>query len=255
MNDLIKKSTPNMANIDFVKTITTTSLVMNDKIADVNKSCKMIVPILIGLFRSIGRISGIPNISILSLIYHDNHLNEYITEKFTSKMDPQQQVNSNVSSKSNGSISKSSSGSFGTSSNISGLNKNCLSSNLNLADFLNPLLGYNELALISLTSNSSSGGSGGGNGGASFSFNPNLESYFMHTIGSSYYYNGSNNNYSILLTNNELKDLCQIVKKLFVRNVISSINRNLNEFLVQQQVKLLKIISILSKFILILILE
>ena len=241
MNDLIKKSTPNMANIDFVKTITTTSLVMNDKIADVNKSCKMIVPILIGLFRSIGRISGIPNISILSLIYHDNHLNEYITEKFTSKMDSQQhqQVNSNVSSKSNGSISKSSSGSFGTSSNISGLNKNCLSSNLNLADFLNPLLGYNELALIPLTSNSSGGG---GNGGASFSFNPNLESYFMHTIGSSYYYNGSNNNYSILLTNNELKDLCQIVKKLFVRNVISSINRNLNEFLVQQQVKLLKLL-------------
>ena len=102
-----------------------------------------------------------------------------------------------------------------------------------MAHPLNPLLGFNET-----TATTSSN--------ASFSFNPNLETYFMHTIGSSYYYNNNNGstnkNYSILLTNGELKDLCQIIKKLFVRNVITSINRNLNEFLVQQQVYILRII-------------
>jgi len=148
---------------------------MNDKIADVNKSCKMIVPILIGLLRSLGRISGIPNKSILSLIYHDNHLQEYTTKNH----------NNNKSNINNGmpkSSSVQSGSSFVTNSTTtsSSIKPNSyLSSSLNLADFLNPLLGFNET-----TATTSSN--------ASFSFNPNLETYFMHTIGSSYYYNNNN---------------------------------------------------------------
>ena len=104
------------------------------------------------------------------------------------------------------------------------LTKICLASNLNLADFLNPILGYNEsLNLNSLNSSASS-----------FALNPNLEAYFMHTIGSSFY-NGSAP-YSLMLTTSEIKELSQIIKKLFVKNVITQINRHLNEFIAIQQV-------------------
>jgi hypothetical protein len=56
----------------------------------------------------------------------------------------------------------------------------------------------------------------------------------MHTIGSSFY-NGSAP-YSLMLTTSEIKELSQIIKKLFVKNVITQINRHLNEFITIQQV-------------------
>lgn len=113
-----------------------------------------------------------------------------------------------------------------TTINQYNLNKICLVSNLSLADFLNPILGYNEpLNLNNINSSTS------------FALNPNLETYFMHTIGSSFY-NGSAP-YSLVLTTSEIKDLCQTIKKLFVKNVITQINRHLNEFISTQQVFLL----------------
>jgi len=256
IGDLIKTLSPNLANIDIVKTITTNSLVMNDKVADVNKTCRVIVPIMIGVLRSLGRVSGIPNVSILSLIYHDNHLKDYICEK-TDQLKPSKTIDSLATSISptpntqapsltipRGSIPISNSKSSGMSKSSSthsamNMNKNCLFSSLNLADFLNPILGYNELAMSSSSLLASS-----------FALNPNLEVYFTHTIGSSYY-NGTAP-YSLILNTNELKDLCQLIKKLFVKNVISAINRNLNEYIAQQQVSLatnfLKFIQISSYY-------
>jgi len=110
------------------------------------------------------------------------------------------------------------------------LSKNNQLSNLNLADFLNPLLGYGELSITAFASTSSNSSLSS----SSFAFNSNLEMYFTYTIGSSFY-NGSAN-YAILLNNNEIKELCQIIKKVFVKNVISQINRYLNEFLTLQKV-------------------
>jgi hypothetical protein len=125
-----------------------------------------------------------------------------------------------------------------------------------LADYLNPILAYNDLSPTffsinsassisglssnSLQSNTSSLGSGIKSSSRfscthSFANNPNLESYFLHTIGSSFY-NGSGL-YTLQLTSSELKDLCQIVKKLFVKNVIGQINRHLNEYLTNEQQK------------------
>lgn len=104
-----------------------------------------------------------------------------------------------------------------------------MSSSLNLSDFLNPLLGYAELSISSLTSKSSASLLGS----SAFALNPNLEAYFTHTIGSSYYLGTAP--YAISLTAAETKDLCQIVKKIFVKNMIVQLNRFLNEFLTQQQ--------------------
>ena len=108
-------------------------------------------------------------------------------------------------------------------------NKNCLSSNLNLADYLNPLLGYTESSLAPSKSSCANLMN------SSFQSNPNLEAYFTNTIGSSYYSGSAA--YTIVLTSAETKELCQIIKKLFVKNMIVQLNRYLNEFLTHQQVK------------------
>ena len=108
--------------------------------------------------------------------------------------------------------------------------KNCLSSNLNLADYLNPLLGYTESSLAPSKSSCSHVIN------SSFQLNPNLEAYFANTIGSSYYSGSAA--YTIVFTSAETKELCQIIKKLFVKNMIVQLNRYLNEFLTHQQVKL-----------------
>ena len=204
--------------------------------------------------RSIGRVSGIQNTSILSLIFHDNHLNEYINVKINNNKSKQFLVNSPSSSSlttlKNSTISKSasissnlanqqqqqpqqsSSSSVATLTQLhssSQLSKSFQASNLNLADFLNPLLGYSELSITDLTSTTSYSSLTS----SSFAFNANLEVYFTHTIGSSFY-NGSSD-YAIVLTNSEIKELSQLVKKLFVKSVITQINRCLNEFLLQQQ--------------------
>jgi hypothetical protein len=107
--------------------------------------------------------------------------------------------------------------------------KNCLSSNLNLADYLNPLLGYTESSLAPSKSSCAHVIN------SSFQLNPNLEAYFTNTIGSSYY--SGSGAYTIVLTSAETKELCQIIKKLFVKNMIVQLNRYLNEFLAHQQVK------------------
>jgi hypothetical protein len=56
LNELIKSlgnaNAFNLNNIDIVKTITTSSLVVN---VDSNKACKTLIPLLVGLLRSIGR--------------------------------------------------------------------------------------------------------------------------------------------------------------------------------------------------------
>lgn len=198
---------------------------------DSNKASRVLVPILIGVLRSIGRISGIENTSILTLIFHDNHLNEYINEKAEKIKSSRtnDSIASTISSNSTprGSIPKS------VSSNNQfqlQLNKNFQSSNLNLADFLNPILGYSELTITALTSTTSYSSLSS----SSFALNPNLELYFTNTIGSSYY-NGSSS-HSLILTSAETKELCQLIKKLFVKSVIGQINKYLNEFLAQQEV-------------------
>jgi hypothetical protein len=99
-----------------------------------------------------------------------------------------------------------------------------------LADFLNPLLGYGELAISSLTSKSSSSTLGS----SAFALNPNLEAHFAHTVGASYYIGTAP--YAITFTAAETKDLCQVVRKIFVKNMIVQLNRFLNEFLAHQQV-------------------
>lgn len=82
VQDLIKTlsnaSTFSINNINIVKTITSTQLV--EAKVDAAKACRVLVPVLIGLLRSIGRISALENTSLLSLIYHANHLNAYIQQ-------------------------------------------------------------------------------------------------------------------------------------------------------------------------------
>ncbi len=103
-------------------------------------------------------------------------------------------------------------------------------SNLNLADFLNPLLGYSELSITSLTSSSSYLSLPS----SSFALNPHLDVYFDCTIGSSYY-NGSSA-YALCLASSELKELYQITKKLFTKGSITQINKYLNEYLISLEV-------------------
>ena len=107
--------------------------------------------------------------------------------------------------------------------------RNLQTSNLNLIDFLNPLLQYSELSITALTSTSSFSSLSS----SSFALNPNLEVYFAHTLGSSFY-NGSST-FALALTHAELKDLCSLIKKLFVKNLINQINKYLNDFLTSQQ--------------------
>jgi hypothetical protein len=227
INDIVKSITNSsnsfsITNIDIVKTITTNSLVVN---VDANKASRILIPLLLGLLRSLGRISGIPNTSILTLIFHNNHLNDYIKSKNGSVSS-----SSSLSSTSSINICKSNSATFSQTQFQLQLNKNIQSSNLNLADFLNPVLGYSELSITALTSKSSNSSQSS----SSFAFNPNLEAYFMSTIGSSFY-NGSSN-YTVILTNSEIKELCQLIKKLFVKSTINQINRYLNEFINSSQV-------------------
>jgi len=103
-------------------------------------------------------------------------------------------------------------------------------SNLNLADFLNPMLGYSELSITALTSSSSYLSLPS----SSFALNPHLDVYFNFTIGSSYY-NGSSP-YALCLTSSELKELYSIVKKLITKGSISQINKYLNEYLISLEV-------------------
>ncbi len=201
--DLIKTlsnaSTFSINNIDIVKTITSTQLV--EAKVDAAKACRILVPILIGLLRSIGRISGLENTSLLSLIYHANHLNEYIQQttenpKVIAHTQPQKTPNDPTTS-----------------------NWLRLSSSLSLSDFLNPILGYQELSLS--TSRASLCPS-------SLALNANLETHFTHSIGSSYYMGTAS--YALALSTSEIKEFCQIVKKIFVKNMIVQLNRYLNEF-------------------------
>ncbi len=206
VQDLIKTlsnaSTFSINNIDIVKTITSTQLV--EAKVDAAKACRILVPILIGLLRSIGRISGLENTSLLSLIYHANHLNEYIQQ---TKNSPNDEDTIKLSSDS-------------TTSKWQ-----CLSSSLSLSDFLNPVLGYQELSLTSSRRATLCP--------SSLALNANLEGHFTHSIGSSYYMGTAS--YALALTAAEIKDLCQIVKKIFVKNMIVQLNRYLSEFLSQQQ--------------------
>lgn len=116
------------------------------------------------------------------------------------------------------------------SSTNSTTNRSIHLSNLNLADFLNPVLGYSELSITALTSSSSYLSLPS----SSFALNPHLDVYFDCTIGSSYY-NGSAP-YALCLASSELKELYQIVKKLFTKSSISQINKYLNEYLISLEV-------------------
>jgi hypothetical protein len=111
--------------------------------------------------------------------------------------------------------------------------------NLNLADFLNPMLGYSELSITALTSSSSYLSLPS----SSFALNPHLDVYFHFTIGSSFY-NGSSP-YALCLSSSELKELHQIVKKLFNKGSIGQINKYLNEYLLSLEVTVSSFIIIL----------
>jgi hypothetical protein len=71
INDIIKSissstnSFSSLTNIDIVKTITTSSLVVN---VDATKVSRILVPLLIGLLRSLGRISGIKELNLVILL-------------------------------------------------------------------------------------------------------------------------------------------------------------------------------------------
>lgn len=202
----------NINNIDFVKTITSNSIVVN---VDANKACNVIVPILFGMLRSFGRISGIDNVSILSLIFHDYRQNHSINEKKTNlKL-----------SETNDSISSNVSDTSAKSKFHIQLEKNFQSTILNLADYLNPFLGHTELDINQLIKNIDNSTLNA----SSFALNSNLEQYFKYTVGSSFY-NGLGT-YSIVLSQSEIKDLIQILKKLFNKNVIYQINRYLGDFI------------------------
>ncbi len=207
-----------------MKTLTTTSLVTN---IDAQKACLILVPILLGLLRSTGRISGILHRSILSLIFNDNgNMSNPRSSKTTST------ENTTIKTSESSSSINQSKLKFMPNSNSRfqlQLTKNCQTSNLNLVDFLNPLLQYNELSITALTSTSSYSSLSS----SSFTLNPYLETYFAFTMGSSFY-NGSSC-YALLLSTNELKDLCSLIKKIFVKNLISQINKHLNDYLTQQQ--------------------
>jgi hypothetical protein len=162
------------------------------------------------------------------LIFHDKNLKENLNEKTATSKLQTPEIYTYVSSKD-------------SKTNVTEqvpenrfqmqLARNCQISNLNLADFLNSILQYSELNVTSLTSTASYSSQLS----SAFVLNPNLEIYFCNTIGSSYY-NGSSSNYTLLLTNSELKELCQLIKKLFVKCLINQINKYLNEFLTQQHV-------------------
>lgn len=202
----------NINNIDFVKTITSNSIVVN---VDANKACNVIVPILFGMLRSFGRISGIDDISILSLIFHDFPKNDSINDK---------KINLKLS-ETNDSISLNDSENSVKSKFHIQLEKNFQSTILNLADYLNPFLGNTELNInqhIKNINNSTLIAS-------SFALNSNLEQYFKFTVGSSFY-NGLGT-YSVVLSQSEIKDLNQILKKLFNKNLINQLNRYLGDFI------------------------
>lgn len=177
-----------------------------------------------------------PFLSILSLIYHDGDLNPPSTTPNRTSRSGGGGGRGMKSSSTNDSIASS-----GSSSTANSLASNTQfqqklmkslpqSTNLSLSDFLNPILGYSELAITSLTTASSFSSLSM----SSFAHNPNLEAYFTHTLGSSFY-NGSAP-YALVLSNGEIKDVCNIIKKLFVKSVINQIARYLNDFLTQQQV-------------------
>lgn len=176
------------------------------------------------------------NTSILSLIYHDGELSPPMTTPSSSGSKSTRNNTSGIkNSSTNDSIaSNGSSSTTSLASNIQFQQKLMKSlpqsTNLSLSDFLNPILGYSELAITSLTTASSFSSLSL----SSFAQNPNLESYFTHTLGSSFY-NGSAP-YALVLTTSEIKDVCSLIKKLFVKGVINQINRYLNDYLIQQQV-------------------
>lgn len=163
-----------------------------------------------------------PNTSILTLIFNDG-------ESLPKTARRMKNSSTNDSISSNGSSSATS-----LASNAQFQQKLMKSlpqsTNLSLSDFLNPILGYSELAITSLTTSSSFSSLSS----SSFAHNPNLEAYFTHTLGSSFY-NGSAP-YALVLSNAEIKDVCQLIKKLFVKSVINQMARYLNDFLTQQQV-------------------
>lgn len=145
-------------------------------------------------------------------------------------------MSKSVSSSSSSNTIKSSSSTTSANQFQLYLNQNCLSSSLKLSDFLNPLLGYTELSIASFTSKLSSSTLSS----SAFGLNPNLEVYFTHTIGSSYYIGTAP--YSMIFTTSEAKELCQIVKKIFVKNMIVQLNRYLNDYLTHHHVRLFLVI-------------
>lgn len=157
----------------------------------------------------------------MSLIFHDRELEARQAESTSGGM---------KSSSTNDSIS-----SIGSNAQFQQKLMKSLpqSTNLSLSDFLNPVLGYSELSITSLTTASSFSSLSS----SSFAHNPNLEAYFTHTLGSSFY-NGSAP-YALVLSNSEIKDVCQLIKKLFVKSVINQIGKYLNDYLTQQQVFIL----------------
>ncbi len=68
VNDIIKSisnsNTFNLTNIDIVRTIATNSLVVN---VDANKVVRILVPLLVGLLRSFGRLVSTISLSLSSL--------------------------------------------------------------------------------------------------------------------------------------------------------------------------------------------
>lgn len=201
----------NINNIDFMKTITSNSIVVN---VDANKACHVLVPILFGMLRSFGRVSGINGTSILSLIFHDYHLKQYINNKKNNSKGNKTEILESLNNSRFNLVYE----------------KIFQSSSLNLADYLNPILGNIEIGfnqVIKKNENTDSTAS-------SFVLNPNLEQYFKYTIGSSFY--NALSSYTLVLSHGELKDLCQILKKLFTKNVINQMNRHLIDFIASREV-------------------
>jgi hypothetical protein len=234
IGDIIKSlNTSNMLNkIDIVKTITTSSLVVN---VDANKACRLLVPVLIGVLRSFGRVSGLEGTSILTLIFHDNYLAKFVQASSSTTTAGCSQMKSSPTNDSIASSNSATVAAVNSQFQQKLTSRSPQSTSLNLSDFLNPYLGYGELPVTALSTTTATSTTSSSNLSHSvFCQNPNLEAYFAHTIGSSFY-NGQAA-YALQLSPVELKELFQLIKKLFVKSIINQINKYLNDFLTQQQV-------------------
>jgi hypothetical protein len=66
------------------------------------------------------------------------------------------------------------------------------------------------------------------------SFFSSLETYFSFTIGSSFHIDSSSTSHSLILNPDELKQLFELIRNLFVKNIPTEMNKCLQDYLVNK---------------------